>query len=66
VGEHFGDSDHNSVRNKLVMENDKDGLEIKLLNWAMRAGCGVHVWAGGYACGQGGMYVGGSHVLTII
>ena len=32
VGEYFGDNDHNLVKFKVVIEKDKDVLEIKVLN----------------------------------
>lgn len=32
MGEYFRDSDHNPVNSEVVMERDKDSMEIKVLN----------------------------------
>ena len=33
VGEHFGNSDHNSVSFKVLVDKDKSGPWVKVLNW---------------------------------
>lgn len=33
MGDHFGDSDHNSIYFKAVVEKERDGSVTKFINW---------------------------------